>query len=42
MRRDWGSVFAPNVKDSRRDVGVTYRARTRKGTGWVLYVKTTV
>jgi hypothetical protein len=27
MRRDWGSVFAPNVKDSRLDAGVTFRAR---------------
>ena len=42
MRRDCGSVFATNVKDSSLDAGVTIQARSRKDTGWVLFVKTTV
>ena len=34
MRRDWGSVFAPNVKDSRLDAE-SLSSPAEEGTGWV-------
>ncbi len=39
---DWGSVFAQDVKDSRRDGWSHFSSPVQEGTGWVLFVKTTV
>jgi hypothetical protein len=42
MRRDRGSVFATDVKDSNLDYWSHLPSPDKDGTGWVLLVKTTV